>query len=32
LVKLLLWCDNEWGYAHRLLDTASTWFQESKKG
>ena len=21
LVKLLLWCDNEWGYANRMLDT-----------
>ncbi|SEK50727.1 erythrose 4-phosphate dehydrogenase [Colwellia chukchiensis] len=23
LVKLLIWCDNEWGFANRLLDTAS---------
>ena len=22
LVKLLVWCDNEWGFAHRLLDTS----------
>ncbi|WP_028115812.1 erythrose-4-phosphate dehydrogenase [Ferrimonas senticii] len=22
LVKLLLWCDNEWGFANRMLDTA----------
>lgn len=22
LVKLLVWCDNEWGFANRLLDTA----------
>ena len=22
LVKLLLWCDNEWGYANRMLDTS----------
>lgn len=22
LVKCLLWCDNEWGFAHRMLDTA----------
>ncbi|GGA64962.1 D-erythrose-4-phosphate dehydrogenase [Neiella marina] len=21
LVKLLIWCDNEWGYANRMLDT-----------
>ncbi|HAS16303.1 MULTISPECIES: erythrose-4-phosphate dehydrogenase [Idiomarina] len=24
LVKLLCWCDNEWGFANRLLDTAKT--------
>ncbi|RUO80708.1 erythrose-4-phosphate dehydrogenase [Idiomarina tyrosinivorans] len=23
LVKLLVWCDNEWGFANRLLDTAA---------
>jgi len=23
LVKLLIWCDNEWGFANRMLDTAS---------
>jgi len=22
LVKLLVWCDNEWGFANRLLDTS----------
>lgn len=22
LVKTLVWCDNEWGFAHRMLDTA----------
>jgi len=22
LVKLLVWCDNEWGFANRMLDTA----------
>jgi len=22
LVKLLIWCDNEWGFANRMLDTA----------
>ena len=22
LVKLLVWCDNEWAFAHRLLDTS----------
>jgi len=24
LVKLLVWCDNEWGFANRMLDTAFT--------
>lgn len=23
LVKLLVWCDNEWGFANRLLDTSA---------
>jgi len=23
LVKLLVWCDNEWGFANRMLDTAA---------
>jgi D-erythrose 4-phosphate dehydrogenase len=27
LVKLLIWCDNEWGFANRLLDTAFTMSQ-----
>lgn len=27
LVKLLIWCDNEWGFANRLLDTAFTMTQ-----
>lgn len=31
LLKMLLWCDNEWGYAHRLLDTASILFNSIKK-
>lgn len=22
LIKTLVWCDNEWGFAHRMLDTA----------
>ena len=22
LIKILLWCDNEWGFANRMLDTA----------
>src|SRR5690606_30028634 len=24
LVKTLVWCDNEWGFANRMLDTAMT--------
>ncbi|WP_104401393.1 erythrose-4-phosphate dehydrogenase [Vibrio penaeicida] len=24
LVKMLVWCDNEWGFANRMLDTAIT--------
>ncbi|MFI3245880.1 MAG: erythrose-4-phosphate dehydrogenase [Ferrimonas sp.] len=33
LVKLLLWCDNEWGFANRMLDTAlaMTTVKNSKK-
>jgi len=23
LIKTLLWCDNEWGYANRMLDSAA---------
>jgi D-erythrose 4-phosphate dehydrogenase len=26
LVKLLIWCDNEWGFANRMLDTAGAMF------
>jgi D-erythrose 4-phosphate dehydrogenase len=22
LVKMLVWCDNEWGFANRMIDTA----------
>ncbi len=25
LIKVLVWFDNEWGYANRMLDVASTW-------
>ena len=25
LVKLLIWFDNEWGYANRMLDTLRYW-------
>lgn len=27
LVKLLIWFDNEWGYANRMLDVAAHWQQ-----
>lgn len=27
LIKLLVWCDNEWGFAHRMLDTSIAWMQ-----
>ncbi len=26
LVKMLVWCDNEWGFANRMLDTATAMF------
>ncbi|MCP4840821.1 MAG: erythrose-4-phosphate dehydrogenase, partial [Halieaceae bacterium] len=25
LVKVLIWFDNEWGYANRMLDVAGFW-------
>jgi glyceraldehyde 3-phosphate dehydrogenase len=25
LVKVLAWYDNEWGFSHRMLDTAMAW-------
>jgi glyceraldehyde-3-phosphate dehydrogenase/erythrose-4-phosphate dehydrogenase len=27
LVKVLIWFDNEWGYANRMLDTLLCWHQ-----
>jgi D-erythrose 4-phosphate dehydrogenase len=27
LAKLLVWCDNEWGFANRMLDTATAMTQ-----
>ncbi|MBR9729407.1 erythrose-4-phosphate dehydrogenase [Shewanella intestini] len=30
LVKLLLWCDNEWGFANRMLDTSLAMIQAKK--
>ncbi|NAW67521.1 erythrose-4-phosphate dehydrogenase [Photobacterium halotolerans] len=29
LLKLLIWCDNEWGFANRMLDTALVMHQVS---
>ena len=26
LVKTLVWCDNEWGFANRMIDTAMAMF------
>ncbi|MGO5000559.1 erythrose-4-phosphate dehydrogenase [Oceanisphaera sp. W20_SRM_FM3] len=26
LIKMLMWCDNEWGFANRMLDTSLAWF------
>ena len=31
LVKLLVWCDNEWGFANRMLDTAMAMHQKIEK-
>jgi D-erythrose 4-phosphate dehydrogenase len=28
LIKTLVWCDNEWGFANRMLDTADAMFGE----
>jgi glyceraldehyde-3-phosphate dehydrogenase/erythrose-4-phosphate dehydrogenase len=25
LVKVLIWFDNEWGYANRMLDVLKSW-------
>jgi D-erythrose 4-phosphate dehydrogenase len=32
LVKVLIWFDNEWGYANRMLDVAEHWAKISGKG
>ena len=29
LVKCLVWCDNEWGFANRMLDTAKAMMQQN---
>jgi glyceraldehyde-3-phosphate dehydrogenase/erythrose-4-phosphate dehydrogenase len=31
LVNLLLWFDNEWGFANRMLDVAAFWQQQPQK-
>lgn len=28
LAKVLIWFDNEWGYANRMLDTVLCWYQQ----
>jgi glyceraldehyde-3-phosphate dehydrogenase/erythrose-4-phosphate dehydrogenase len=30
LVKVLIWFDNEWGYANRMLDVAGHWCRIGK--
>ncbi|MBO1518540.1 erythrose-4-phosphate dehydrogenase [Oceanisphaera pacifica] len=29
LIKMLMWCDNEWGFANRMLDTSLAWINAS---
>jgi D-erythrose 4-phosphate dehydrogenase len=29
LIKVLLWCDNEWGFANRMLDTSLAMFKKN---
>ena len=31
LVKVLIWFDNEWGYANRVLDVANYWLQSNQE-
>lgn len=30
LIKMLMWCDNEWGFANRMLDTSLYWLKLSQ--
>ncbi|MBU3825694.1 MAG: erythrose-4-phosphate dehydrogenase [Candidatus Oceanisphaera merdipullorum] len=30
LIKMLMWCDNEWGFANRMLDTSLAWFSAAR--
>ncbi|MDP5291663.1 erythrose-4-phosphate dehydrogenase [Oceanimonas sp. CHS3-5] len=30
LIKMLMWCDNEWGFANRMLDTSLAWLAASE--
>lgn len=32
LVKVLIWFDNEWGYANRMLDVALYWSDAARRG
>jgi glyceraldehyde-3-phosphate dehydrogenase/erythrose-4-phosphate dehydrogenase len=32
LVKVLIWFDNEWGYANRMLDVAEHWAKTILQG
>ncbi|MDN7129991.1 erythrose-4-phosphate dehydrogenase [Pseudidiomarina terrestris] len=31
LIKVLCWCDNEWGFANRMLDTAEVMLQQARQ-
>ena len=30
LIKMLMWCDNEWGFANRMLDTSLAWLNAAE--
>lgn len=30
LIKILVWCDNEWGFANRMLDTTQAMFRDTQ--
>jgi len=32
LIKVLIWFDNEWGYANRMLDVALYWIDAARAG
>ncbi|MCV6609434.1 MAG: erythrose-4-phosphate dehydrogenase, partial [Amphritea sp.] len=29
MIKLMCWFDNEWGFANRMLDVASSWLDRN---